>query len=97
MTALDAWLEARRPPVPDALKDWLAVDGDLPLSVAGLAELGIAALDRADVTRRLDRHAAFQLLAADAFLTYACEAATDEADAGSRLGLILDRCAAAWR
>ena len=97
MTALGAWLDARRPPVPDGLKDWLAVDDDLPLSVAALAELGIAALDRADVTRRLGRHAAFQLLAADAFLTYACEAAVDEPDVASGLHLILDRCAAAWR
>ncbi len=97
MTALGAWLETRRPPAPAALEEWLAVDDDLPLSVEGLADLGVAALDRADVARRLDRRAAFQLLAADAFLTYACEAAADEADPASRLRLILDRCAAAWR
>ena len=97
MTALGAWLDTRRPTVPDGLKDWLAVDDDLPLSVAGLADLGIAALGCADVSRRLDRHAAFRLLAADAFLTYACEAAVDEPDVASRLHLILDRCAAAWR
>ena len=97
MTALGAWLETRRPAVPDGLREWLAVDDDLPLSVAALADLGIAALDRAEVSRRLDRHAAFQLLAADAFFTYGCEAAVDEPDAASRLRLILDRCAAAWR
>lgn len=97
MTALGPWLDTRRPPVPDGLKEWLAVDDDLPLSVADLADLGIAALDRAAVARRLDRHAALQLLAADAFLTYACEAAIDEPDVASRLHLILDRCAAAWR
>ncbi len=100
MTALRSWLEARRPVVPAVLKDWLAVDDDLPLSVDGLVELGIAELERAEVTERLDRNAAFHLLAADAFLTYACEAAADEpdtADIASRLNLILDRCAAAWR
>lgn len=97
MTGLGAWLDTRRPAVPEALKEWLAVDNGLPLSVSGLADLGITALDRAEVARRLDRRAAFQLLAADAFLTYACEAAIDEPDAASQLHLILDRCAAAWR
>ena len=97
MTALGPWLAARRPPAPHGLREWLAVDDDLPLSVVGLADLGIAALDRAEVTSRLDRHAAFQLLAADAFLTYACEAAADEADVASQVHLILKRCAAAWR
>lgn len=97
MTALGDWLAARRPPVPDGLKEWLAVDGDPALSVTALADLGIAALDRARVSQRLDRHAAFQLLAADAFLTYACEAAVDEPEVASQLHLILDRCAAAWR
>ena len=99
MTGLRDWLEARRPVVPDALRDWLVVDDDLPLSVDALVELGIAELERAEVTRRLDRNAAFHLLAADAFFTYACEAATDEpgaADIASRLSWTLDRCAAAW-
>ena len=97
MTALRDWLDARRPAVPDGLKEWLAVEGEVPASVAGLADLGIAALDRAEVARQLDRQAAFQLLAADAFLTYACEAAVDEREVASRLHLILDRCAAAWQ
>lgn len=97
MTALGAWLAARRPAVPEGLKEWLAVDDHPAVSVADLADLGIAALDRAEVSRRLDRHAAFQLLAADAFLTYACEAAVDEPEVASRLHLILDRCADAWR
>ena len=97
MTALRNWLDARRPAVPDGLKEWLAVEGEVAVSVAGLADLGIAALDRAEVARQLDRHAAFQLLAADAFLTYACEAAVGEPEVASRLHLILDRCAAAWQ
>lgn len=97
MTALGDWLDARRPAVPEGLREWLAVDGDPALSVAALTDLGIAALDRAEVSRRLDRRAAFRLLAADAFLTYACEAAVDEPRVASRLRLILDRCAAAWR
>ncbi|MDE0475034.1 MAG: hypothetical protein OXI50_10770 [Gammaproteobacteria bacterium] len=97
MTALRDWLDARRPVPPDGLKEWLAVEGEVPVSVAGLADLGIAALDRAEVARQLDRHAAFQLLAADALLTYACEAAVDEPEVTSGLHLILDRCAAAWQ
>ena len=97
MTGLQAWLDTRRPAVPDGLRECLKVDRDLPLSVSALADLGIAALDRAAVSERLDRHAAFQLLAADAFLTYACEAAVGEPDVVSQLHLILDRCEAAWR
>lgn len=97
MTAARDWLDARRPAVPDGLKAWLAIEGEVPLSVAVLADLGISALDRAEVARRLDRHAAFQLLAADAFLTYACEAAVEESEVASQLHLILDRCAAAWQ
>lgn len=97
MIALGDWLAGRRPAVPDGLKEWLAVDDNPALSVADLADLGIAALDQAAVSQRLDRHAAFQLLAADAFLTYACEAAVDEPGVVSRLHLILDRCAAAWQ
>ncbi len=97
MTELAAWLDARRPAVPGGLKEWLAVDHDLPATPAVLADLGIAALGRAQVSRRLDRRAAFQLLAADAFLTYACEAAVDAPDVVAQLHLILDRCAAAWR
>lgn len=97
MTALGTWLAVRRPAVPDGLKEWLAVDDDLALSVGALADLGIAALERAEVSQRLDRPAAFQLLAADAFLTYGCEAAIDEPEVASQLHLILDRCAAAWQ
>ena len=97
MTALRDWLDTRRPAVPDGLKERLAAEGEVAVSVAGLADLGIAALDRAEVARQLDRHAAFQLLAADALLTYACEAAVDEPEVASGLHLILDRCAAAWR
>lgn len=97
MTSLQGWLATRHPAVPDALNDWLSVDGDLPPSVDGLATAGVDSLDRARVARRLDRDAAFRLLVADAFLTYACEAAADEADVASCLDLILDHCAAAWR
>ncbi|MDE0357161.1 MAG: hypothetical protein OXN92_05410 [Gammaproteobacteria bacterium] len=97
MTVLRDWLDARRPATPGGLKQWLAVEGEVSVSVAGLADLGIAALDRADVAQQLDRHAAFQLLAADALLTYACEAAVDEPEVASGLHLILDRCAAAWQ
>ena len=97
MTTLRSWLDARHPVVPDALKERLAVADDLPLSADGLTGLGIALIGRAHAGLRLDRDAAYQLLAADAFLTYACEAAADETDVASCLDLILDRCAAAWR
>ena len=97
MTTLRDWLVTRRPAVPHALDDWLSVDAGLPLGVEELTALGLDSLERSRVGGRLDRAAAFHLLAADAFLTYACEAATDEADVAFRLDLILDRCAAACR
>ena len=97
MTTLRDWLDARHPDVPEALRGWLAVDDELPPSADGLTGAGLASLDRARVGGRLDRAAAFHLLAADAFLTYACEAAAEEADVASCLDLILARCAAAWR
>lgn len=89
MTALAEWLEARRPAMPGALQ-WAvreavaaaeaagAVEPDRPLAER-LTSCAVHALDvvvRADA----DRAMAARLLAADALLTYACEAA---AEAGS--------------
>lgn len=78
-----AWLDARRPAPPAALRDRLrsAVhDGPLgPLALpAHLAQLGGELLAR--VTSRPDggRELALDLLAADAFATYAFEAQAEE-------------------
>ncbi len=83
-----AWLEARRPAPPEALRTHLAaalVDADLPLP-DHLARLGQQALAR--VAGRPDggRELALDLLAADAFVTYAFEAQA-ETDTGGLTAL----------
>jgi len=88
--ALLAWLDARRPAPPDALRACLAAgvtDADLTLP-EHLAELGRRALAR--VTSRAQaeagRELALDLLTADAFITYAFEAQA-EADVSGLAGL----------
>ncbi len=86
--ALLAWLEARRPAPPPGLRERLearVTDSDLPLPDQ-LAELGREVL--AGVTARPDggRELALDLLAADAFVTYAFEAQA-EADVAGLAGL----------
>jgi hypothetical protein len=69
---LQAWLAGRTPRPPDALA--LSVP-DGPGSVAEqLTDAGVAALERA-LGEVGERRGAFELLAADALLTYACERA----------------------
>lgn len=71
------WIGSSRPEVPPELMPWLAgapEDAD----VRGLAEAALEALERSEATPRGeadDRSRAFHLLAADALLTYACQAA----------------------
>jgi hypothetical protein len=87
-----AWLEARRPVPPDALRACLeatVTDAELsaPVSLPDqLALLGRRALGR--VAGRPDggRELALELLAADAFITYAFEAQA-EADAAGLAAL----------
>jgi hypothetical protein len=83
-----AWLDQRRPAPPRALRAQIeraVTDMPLPLP-AHLAELGHALLAR--VASRPDggRELALDLLAADAFITYAFEAQA-EADVGGVAGL----------
>ncbi|HVH69074.1 MAG TPA: hypothetical protein VM716_14490 [Gemmatimonadales bacterium] len=95
---LVAWLEARRPPAPVALRARLtavvegAVDADLPLP-DHLALLGERVL--AGVVGRPEggRELALDLLAADAFVTYAFEAQS-ETDARG-LAMLAERVAKA--
>jgi len=87
-TEVLAWLATRRPAPPRALRAQIeraVTDMPLPLP-AHLAELGRALLGR--VASRPDgaRELALDLLAADAFITYAFEAQA-EADVGGVAGL----------
>jgi hypothetical protein len=71
-----AWLEARRPPPPAALRahlDAALTDSDERLP-QHLADLGGALLARVAASPQGGRELAHDLLAADAFVTYAFEA-----------------------
>lgn len=91
MNPLVNWLDEREPAPPLELKEWLTVpDRGLPL-VDALVEGGHEALEEAMRRPGRDREAAFYLLAADALLTYACEAAAAAADVEEQLRSILER------
>lgn len=85
------WIAEREPPAVVSLEAWLSEDGaaspdDL---VGSLTAHGIRALDRARANPGRVRESAFDLLAADALLTYACEAALEADDVESALHGIL--------
>jgi hypothetical protein len=85
-TELLAWLDARRPTPPDMLRPRLAAavidaDADLPLP-DHLALLGQRLLARVAGRPAGGRELALDLLAADAFVTYAFEAQAEADVAG---------------
>ena len=83
-----AWLAGRSPRPPDALSLSVA---DGPGDLAGLlTDTGVAALERA-LAEAGERRGAFELLAADALLTYACERAAEAPDPEAELLRILER------
>jgi len=75
-----AWLDGRRPAPPATLRDRLrGAVNDAPLGLAAhLAQLGRELLDRVVARPGGGRELALDLLAADAFATYACEAQAEE-------------------
>jgi hypothetical protein len=78
-TAVLTWLDARRPAPPPALRariERAVTDAALPLP-AQLADLGRVLLDRVASRPEGGRELALDLLAADAFITYAFEAQAD--------------------
>jgi len=85
-----AWLAERTPRPPDAL-DLPVASADVPLTRL-LADAGATALERA-LAERGERRGAFDLLAADALITYACEAAASAADPEAELLGVLERLA----
>jgi hypothetical protein len=95
LTDLARWIEARRPPAPPALRAAMleavakAEPGERSVAGTGdvataerLADAGVHALARVAAVSSGRSHA-LELLAADALLTLACEAALDEAVAGA--------------
>ena len=81
-----AWLDARRPAPPATLRERIdrAVAGTTPHSPLPvyLAELGRGLLERVAARPQGGRELALDLLAADAFVTYAFEAQAEEAVGG---------------
>ncbi len=96
-----AWLAARTPPAPDELKAWLKIPDDGADRDGGVASVpgrlvagGLAHLDEAVARPGRDREAAYQLLAADALITYGCEAASEATDMRGVLREVLVRVSA---
>ncbi len=96
-SALD-WLAIRTPPAPDELKAWLRIpdggtdpDGGLTSVPESLLKAGLHHLEEAVGRPGRDREAAYQLLAADALITYGCEAASEAADVRGVLSEVLGR------
>jgi len=83
------WIETRRPPVPMDLGRWLHADAESGSMTECITLLARTALDEARAQPGRVRESAFQLLAADALVTYACEAALEEADPPAALRAIL--------
>lgn len=90
---IQAWLRGRRPSPPEALQRHLeAAVGDSEERLPDhLAETGAALLRQVTQGSDRGRHVALDLLAADAFITYAFEAQAEAGVAG--LGALAERVA----
>ena len=88
MTQLRGWLAGRTPAPPDALP--LAVPDGEGDPAKQLTDAARAALDRA-LAGEGERRGAYDLLAADALITYACEHAASVADPEAELLRIIGR------
>ena len=91
MSGLREWLETRTPPAPEAFRDWLDRNGSSNDFVGILCEAVRESIREVAARPGRNREAAFHLLAADAFATYACEAATEGAEFDGELLRILER------
>ncbi len=91
MSAVDRWLAERAEGVPDVLARHLDVEEDGDDVADALVRRGLRALGEALARPGRDRGAAFRLLAADAYLTYACQAAAEGDDPEGALREILTR------
>ena len=86
-------MEARRPAPPMDLERWLQPDAGPGSMSQRMSLLARTALDEFRSRPGRIRESAFQLLAADARVTYACEAALEERDPPAALRAILLRTA----
>ena len=87
------WIDQRDRPVPAAFRAFLTAEGPMSLAnLLGAAETEMRAYRAADMG---DREAAFALLAADAYLTYACLRVVT-GSGGDALAGITERIVRAW-
>ena len=94
MTDLAAWISRRRPRPPEPLRRWLEQAGPTGASPCRtLLGAALASLERALLNPGRIRSSAFDLLGADALLTYACEAALESRDPVSAFDEILREAA----
>lgn len=88
-------LPGRLSEVPEAFRPHLDVPDRGATPEERLTDAGIRALGRALASGSRLRASAFDLLAADGLITYACEAALESADPDAALVRIVDRVARA--
>lgn len=89
-----AFLAARTPRPPAALEAWLAAGAAAGEAAAGMASQALAELARSRASAGRVRDSAWHLLAADALITYACEAALNGSDPPGALEDLLRKAAA---
>jgi hypothetical protein len=89
-----SFLSRRTPPPPKALAARLSTGAGVVEAVPGLTEQGMAELASSRAMAGRVREGAWHLLAADALITYACEAALDAADPPRALEDLLRKAAA---
>ena len=94
MDSLMDWVVTREPPAPDELRAWLKIPDGGPVVPERLLGVGLLHLEEAVARPGRDREAAYQLLAADALITYSCEAASEAADVRDVLRDVLVRVSA---
>ena len=87
------WIDRRNRPVPSAFRSFLNAEG--PVSLANLISAAEAEMHAYSTGDMRSRDAGFTLLAADAYLTYACLWAVRESGAVA-LGEITERIAREW-
>ena len=100
MTArdLEGWLSERTPEVPrQFLPRLLEAGGEASADPGQLGRIGVDCLGKALSSPGRDRGAAFELLTGDAYLTYACEALTEEGDVAKGLKALIERVGMRFR
>ena len=89
---LKGWIASRQPPVPGDFGQWMVPErGEAEASTGTLASEAERALARALNPEGRPRGGAFDLLAADGFLTWACEAAIESDDPDAALAGLIER------